>query len=259
GVGNLERINPGDTHSVLMHMQHDPGGFGLILVEDVLEDFDHELHRRVVIVEQDTLVERGLFGLGLFLGAPLDDGIAVALVVAARAIATARHDFQRRHQFHLLPVFRSTEPLTLAEYQSRGIRFQPDFDGNAPAAKLPQQGVGNHGETKTHVSSTPCGKDGFLPQSSPPDQGEIRERAQAARSFAAACQDNVKKMASTNHPAGELAITIVERLGAITREDWNALLAPDDSPFLDWDWLHAMEESKSAVRKTGLAAYHMVV
>jgi predicted N-acyltransferase len=66
-------------------------------------------------------------------------------------------------------------------------------------------------------------------------------------------------MASTNHPAGELTITIVERLGAIPREDWNALLAPDDSPFLDWDWLHAMEESKSAVRKTGWAPYHLAV
>ena len=66
-------------------------------------------------------------------------------------------------------------------------------------------------------------------------------------------------MASTNHPAGELAITIVEKIGAIAREDWDALLAPDDSPFLEWDWLHAMEESQSAVRKTGWAPYHLVV
>ena len=29
----------------------------------------------------------------------------------------------------------------------------------------------------------------------------------------------------------------------ISREEWNALLAPDDSPFLEWDWLCAMEQS----------------
>ena len=33
----------------------------------------------------------------------------------------------------------------------------------------------------------PCIKDGFLPQSSPPDRGEIREREQAAETFSAAC------------------------------------------------------------------------
>ena len=43
------------------------------------------------------------------------------------------------------------------------------------------------------------------------------------------------------------------------REDWNALLAPDDSPFLDWDWLWAMEESKSAARNTGWSPCHLVV
>jgi uncharacterized protein len=66
-------------------------------------------------------------------------------------------------------------------------------------------------------------------------------------------------MASINRPAGELELTIVERIGALARADWNALLAPDDSPFVDWDWLHAMEESKSAVRKTGWAPYHLVL
>jgi len=39
----------------------------------------------------------------------------------------------------------------------------------------------------------------------------------------------------------------------------DALLAPDDSPFLDWDWLCAMEESKSAARKTGWVPHHLVV
>ncbi|MBF6559747.1 MAG: N-acetyltransferase [Candidatus Binataceae bacterium] len=54
-------------------------------------------------------------------------------------------------------------------------------------------------------------------------------------------------------------IAIVERLSDIPRDDWNALLEPADSPFLDWDWLAAMEESKSATRATGWAPCHVVV
>jgi uncharacterized protein len=66
-------------------------------------------------------------------------------------------------------------------------------------------------------------------------------------------------MASTDRHKGEFELSMVERIGAIAREDWNALVAHDDSPFVDWDWLHAMEESKSAVRKTGWAPYHLVL
>ena len=59
--------------------------------------------------------------------------------------------------------------------------------------------------------------------------------------------------------ADQAEIVIVERLRDITRDDWNALLRPDDSPFLDWDWLAAMEESKSATRATGWAPCHVIV
>jgi uncharacterized protein len=54
-------------------------------------------------------------------------------------------------------------------------------------------------------------------------------------------------------------IAVVQRIRDIPREEWNSLLAPDDSPFVDWDWLHAMEESGSASRKTGWAPYHLIV
>ena len=54
-------------------------------------------------------------------------------------------------------------------------------------------------------------------------------------------------------------IAVVQRIRDIPREDWNSLLAPDDSPFVDWDWLNAMEESGSASRKTGWAPYHLIV
>jgi uncharacterized protein len=56
-----------------------------------------------------------------------------------------------------------------------------------------------------------------------------------------------------------LELAVVERMRDVPREEWNALLASDDSPFLEWEWLCAMEESKSAARKTGWAPYHLIV
>lgn len=57
----------------------------------------------------------------------------------------------------------------------------------------------------------------------------------------------------------EPVVSVVEGIGKIPRQEWNSILADDDSPFLDWDWLFAMEESHSADRTTGWAPYHMVV
>ncbi|MGH7905751.1 MAG: peptidogalycan biosysnthesis protein, partial [Candidatus Binataceae bacterium] len=54
-------------------------------------------------------------------------------------------------------------------------------------------------------------------------------------------------------------ILIVNAIRDIPRDEWNSLLRDDDSPFLDWDWLSAMEESGSAVRKTGWTPCHMTV
>src|SRR5258708_38133464 len=65
-------------------------------------------------------------------------------------------------------------------------------------------------------------------------------------------------MSDQTQAAREIEIAIVERMRDIARDEWNALLALDDKPFLDWDWLAAMEESQSAARKTGWAPYHMV-
>src|SRR5207253_6910584 len=57
---------------------------------------------------------------------------------------------------------------------------------------------------------------------------------------------------------GAFEVSIAEGIAKVPREDWNALVREDDSPFVDWDWLSAMEESKSAVRATGWAPYHML-
>jgi len=60
---------------------------------------------------------------------------------------------------------------------------------------------------------------------------------------------------STEH----LELTIVEGIEKIPRAQWDAILSPDDSPFLEWDWLAAMERSGSATRKSGWAPYHIVM
>ncbi|MEA2680554.1 MAG: uncharacterized protein QOK03_2276, partial [Candidatus Binataceae bacterium] len=67
-------------------------------------------------------------------------------------------------------------------------------------------------------------------------------------------RDNSKALAD-----GEAEVTVFEKIRDVPREDWNALLAPDDTPFLDWDWLWAMEESKSAARTTGWSPFHLIV
>jgi predicted N-acyltransferase len=66
-------------------------------------------------------------------------------------------------------------------------------------------------------------------------------------------------MTAANETPARFELSVIERIRDIARDEWNALLAPDDSPFLEWDWLHAMEESKSATRKTGWAPHHFVV
>ena len=62
-----------------------------------------------------------------------------------------------------------------------------------------------------------------------------------------------------NDSAPRLEVAIVEGIDKIPRAAWDALLSPGDSPFVEWDWLYAMEHSGSAARGTGWAPYHLVV
>ena len=62
-----------------------------------------------------------------------------------------------------------------------------------------------------------------------------------------------------NEAAPRLDVAIVEGIDKIPRDAWDNLLAPDDSPFVEWDWLRAMEHSGSASRDTGWAPYHLIV
>jgi len=54
-------------------------------------------------------------------------------------------------------------------------------------------------------------------------------------------------------------ITLVRRLADVAREDWDTLVGDDHSPFLEWAWLSALEESGCVARDTGWAPHHLVV
>src|SRR5271167_2209940 len=75
------------------------------LVKDLLENVDHEFHRRVVVVQQNALIKRRFLGPRLLFGAPLGNDFAVTIVaIAASAIALACFDdFQMKSLRHLSP------------------------------------------------------------------------------------------------------------------------------------------------------------
>ena len=66
--GDLVRKNSADTHTVSMDLQHDLHGFVASLVEKSLQDVHHEFHGRVVVVEEQYLVQARPFGFRPGLG-----------------------------------------------------------------------------------------------------------------------------------------------------------------------------------------------
>ena len=82
GVGAAARINdlghlgfrhlvgehPADPDAVLVHVQHDAGRVFARLVEELLKHVDDELHRRVVVVQQQHSIQRRFLRLRLRLG-----------------------------------------------------------------------------------------------------------------------------------------------------------------------------------------------
>jgi predicted N-acyltransferase len=55
------------------------------------------------------------------------------------------------------------------------------------------------------------------------------------------------------------SVVIVDRISSIPRHQWNSLLEPDDSPFVEWDWLHALEESGCVGQRAGWMPAHLAV
>jgi hypothetical protein len=67
-LGDVPRVDAGDGVPFAVDGEHDVGGLGLGLLEELHQNHDHEFHRRVVVVVKEHLVELGGVGLG-----PLED------------------------------------------------------------------------------------------------------------------------------------------------------------------------------------------
>ncbi len=54
------------------------------------------------------------------------------------------------------------------------------------------------------------------------------------------------------------AVRVVESIEAIPRDAWDALVA-DESPFLEWEWLAALEAGRTVTRQTGWLPQHLTL
>ncbi|MBX3024243.1 N-acetyltransferase [bacterium] len=54
-------------------------------------------------------------------------------------------------------------------------------------------------------------------------------------------------------------IALARRIADIERGEWEALLGPAGSPFLEWDWLDALEQSGCVSASAGWAPHHLTV
>ena len=77
GFGNLVRVDAAQALALGVDRHHDPVRLGGRLVEDLFEDLDHEVHRRVVVVQQQHLEHLRLLGL---VPRPLEDFAAASHV-----------------------------------------------------------------------------------------------------------------------------------------------------------------------------------
>jgi hypothetical protein len=83
-------IDPANADTFLMNMHHDPIGLLARLVEEPLEYVDDEIHRRVIVIEQEHLVKAGPLGFRLGL---CNDPATLVCVIGM--IWLSRHEYAR--------------------------------------------------------------------------------------------------------------------------------------------------------------------
>src|ERR1700692_1617606 len=57
GLRNLISKDPADSFTLGMHLQHNASCFGAVHCKEALQDIDDELHRSVVVIDQQNLIE----------------------------------------------------------------------------------------------------------------------------------------------------------------------------------------------------------
>ena len=56
-----------------------------------------------------------------------------------------------------------------------------------------------------------------------------------------------------------LSVKLLSSIKDIAREKWNALVSPEYSPFIEWDWINALESSDCASVNEGWQPLHILV
>ena len=106
GFRDLVCENTAFADAVLMYVHHDTMRRFVILVEETLQHVDHELHRSVVVVEQQHAIEVWPLGLRPCLGNDRGPGRAVAFTLAIVVRQPGWHiasNVNQRHWFVRLP------------------------------------------------------------------------------------------------------------------------------------------------------------
>jgi predicted N-acyltransferase len=57
----------------------------------------------------------------------------------------------------------------------------------------------------------------------------------------------------------ELKLEILDRIRAISKDAWDALVSEGDSPFVEWTWLDCLEEACCVGEKAGWIPYHLTL
>lgn len=80
-----------DTHTMPMDMQHNLHGFIAVLVEKPFQNQNDKLHRRIIIIQQQNLVEARLLGFGASFRDDTGAGIAAFVTISAISIVSVAH------------------------------------------------------------------------------------------------------------------------------------------------------------------------
>ena len=94
GLGDFVCKDAADADTAAVHVQHDSRGLLAILTEEPFQDLNHKLHWREIVIEQQDLIKRRLFGFRRRLGDDPSLRIAVGDLIA---VAHRPRDAIRAH------------------------------------------------------------------------------------------------------------------------------------------------------------------
>lgn len=63
----------------------------------------------------------------------------------------------------------------------------------------------------------------------------------------------------TEHSKSRYSVAWISQIAEVSQAAWDALAMPLKTPFMEWEWLHNMESSGSAVGKSGWLPTHLTV